>query len=178
MSNQTFFMRNFAKRSAAIVIAITLCLTMCAGTAFAYFTSTAQATGSHDLTLKYSSELTENIENGNKQISMQNTGETDIMVRVQLFFGTGINNNISVETPGAEDWTQSGSVGNETWTYTKVLAAGESTSVLPVNVSAAEGTDLANFEITVIGQTSPVYYDESGAPVPYLWSSANPDVQE
>lgn len=178
METKTDVMMNLAKRSITIAIAIALCMTVCAGTAFAYFTSNAKASGGHTIALEYSSNTNETIVDGNKQISMQNTGSADIMVRIQLFFGTGVNNNIAVETPGADGWSKTGITGSEVWTYSKVLAAGESTSILPVNVSAAEDVDLSNFDVVVIGQTSPVYYDEAGVPVPYLWTSADPNTQE
>lgn len=178
MKTKTDVMMNLAKRSITIAIAIALCMTVCAGTAFAYFTSNAKASGGHTIALEYSSNTNETIVDGNKQISMQNTGSADIMVRIQLFFGTGVNNNIAVETPGADGWSKTGTTGSEVWTYSKVLAAGESTSILPVNVSAAEDVDLSNFDVVVIGQTSPVHYDEAGVPVPYLWTSADPNTQE
>lgn len=175
MRSSTTIMTSLAKRAGVIALAATLGVTAFAGTAFAYFTANTQASGGHPIELGYSSEITEDIENGNKNITMVNTGNTDIMVRVQLFYGTGINNNVHVTVPGEK--TESGwSQGDEgAWTYDQVLKPGESTSSLWVDVKADEGTDLSSFDVTVIGQTSPVYYDEAGEPVPYLWVDADPN---
>ncbi len=167
MSKESTIRSSLAKRAGVIALSVTLGMTAFAGTAFAYFTSNTQATGGHTIQLGYSTDVNEEIVDGNKRISMTNTGNTDVMVRIQLFYGTGVNNSITVEIPGAEGWTNTG----DTWTYSEVLMPGASTTVLPVNVTAKEGTDLSSFDITVIGQTSPVYYDEDGNAVPYLWQT-------
>lgn len=177
MSKNSTIMTSLAKRAGVIALSATLSVAAFAGTAYAYFTSHTQAEGSHTIELGYNSEISEEIENGNKSITMMNTGDTEIMVRVQLFYGTGINGNITVETPGAEGWVKGGLDGQETWTYTKVLAPngqdGDKTTVLPVNVSAPAGTDLSSFDVTVIGQTSLAYYDEAGNPHAVLWEPTN-----
>lgn len=173
MSKNSFIMTSLAKRAGVIALSATLSVAAFAGTAYAYFTSHTQAAGSHPIELGYSSEVVEDIVDGNKNISMVNTGDTEIMVRVQLFYGTGVNNNVKVTVPGAATTSVSGwSQGdNGVWNYAHALQPGESTNSLWVDVEAAKGTDLSNFDVTVIGQTSPIYYDEDGNPVPYLWSS-------
>lgn len=167
MSKESTIRSSLAKRAGVVALTAALGMATLTGTAFAYFTSNTQATGGHTIQLGYSTDVNEEIVDGNKRISMTNTGNTDVMVRIQLFYGTGVNNSITVGTPGAEGWTNAG----DTWTYSEVLAPGASTTVLPVNVTAKEGTDLSNFDVTVIGQTSPVYYDEDGKAVAYLWQT-------
>lgn len=164
---------SLAKRASVIVVAAAIALTAFAGTAYAYFTSQTQASGGHSLELGFSTEIDEPIdENGEKTISMTNTGDTDIMVRIQLFYGSGVNNTINV-TPGAEGtdsrWTNQDGV----WYWDGVLSTKQATGPLKVSVTADEGVDLSGFDVVVIGQTSPVYYDESGHPVAYLWSTAD-----
>ena len=176
MKSSTTIMTSLAKRAGVIALAATLGITAFAGTAFAYFTANTQASGGHPIQLGYSSEIGEEIVDGNKNITMENTGNTDIMVRIHLFYGTGVNNNVTVTVPGEK--TESGwslDKNSGAWVYDKVLKPGESTKSLWVDVKAAKGTDLANFDVTVIGQTSPIYYDEAGNPVPYLWTDADPN---
>lgn len=173
MSKNSTIMTSLAKRAGVIAISATLGVAAFAGTAYAYFTSHTQATGSHPIELGYSSEVKENIVEGNKNITMMNTGDTEIMVRIQLFYGTGVNENVKVTVPGANTAENSGwsQDANDVWTYERVLQPGESTNSLWVDVEATGGTDLSNFDVTVIGQTSPIYYDESGKAVPYLWKT-------
>lgn len=174
MSKKSTIMTSLAKRVGVIALSATLGMTAFAGTAFAYFTANTQASGGHQIKLGYSSEIDEGpMTDGNKEIVMYNTGDADIMVRVQLFYGSGVNGNITVETPGAEGWTKSGETGQEIWTYNKVLTpkgtADDHTTILPVNVSAKGDVDLSNFDVTVIGQTSLAYYDEDGTAKAVLW---------
>lgn len=161
-------MTSLAKRASIVAIAAVLATVAMVGTAYAYFTSYAQASGGHTLELGYSTEITEDVTDGVKTISMKNTGNIDVMVRIQLFYGTGINDNIKVEVPDVEGWTKT---GDHTWEFAGVLEPDASTSDLVVNVSAnSKNVDLSNFDVIVIGQTSPVYYDDNENPVPYLWS--------
>lgn len=163
----TNIMMSLVKRASVVIVAAVLATAAVAGTAYAYFTAYTQANGGHTLELGYSTNITETVTDGNKTISMQNTGNIDVMVRVQIFYGSGVNNSIAVDIPDAEGWTKT---GDNTWEFNGVLEPDASTSELHVNVSASENVDLSNFDVIVIGQTSPVYYDNAGNPVPYLWS--------
>lgn len=173
MSKNSTIMTSLAKRAGVIALSATLGVTAFAGTAYAYFTSHTQAAGSHPIELGYSSEINEDIVDGNKDITMVNTGDTEIMVRIQLFYGTGVNNNVKITVPGENTVENSGwsQEADGVWVYEHVLQPGESTHSLWVDVEADEGTDLSNFDVTVIGQTSPIYYDENGKAVPYLWKT-------
>lgn len=166
-------MTSLAKRASIVAIAAVLATVAIAGTAYAYFTAYTQANGGHTLELGYSTEITEDVTDGVKTISMKNTGDIDVKVRIQIFYGSGINNSIAVVIPDADGWTKT---GDNMWEYDGVLAPDANTSDLKVEVRVADGVDdpssvdLSNFDVIVIGQTSPVYYDDNGNPIAYLWS--------
>lgn len=178
MTNKKHIMTSLVKRAGFVVLAATLCIAALSGTAFAYFTANTSASGGHELTLGYESHIEEELDGLDKNITMTNTGETDIMVRVQIFYSNWMNESgdITVDTHNAEGfdgWSPVASSGSEgeTWEYKGVLKPGESTSALVAEVSAK--SEIKDFDIIVIGQTSPIYYDENGTLVPYLWQAQN-----
>ena len=174
MKKEPTIMTSLAKRVGTIALCTALGMATVGGTAYAYFTSNTQASGGHTIELGYSSEIKEGIEDGSKNITMENTGNTEIMVRVQLFYGTGVNGSITVRE-GADGTDTGWSQKDGMWVWEGVLAPHATTGSLMVDVEATAGTDLSNFDVTVIGQTSPVYYNEKNEPVPYLWQTAAPD---
>ena len=166
-------MTGLAKRIIAIGFAVVLVLAALAAPAYAYFTDTLLVSGKQKIELGYDSEVTENLDdNGNKTISLKNTGKTDIMVRVMLF-GAVDREGVSVSVSGEENWkcTEGQGSDQQVWFYDKVLAPGETSSLLKVDVSVSDTTKTNpyQFDITVVGQTSPAAYDENGNPYAFNW---------
>lgn len=165
-------MRLLAKKMVAVGLASTLCVAAVAGPAYAYFTDVVRASGQHSLTLGYSSELHEELDGLNKKITIENTGNTDVMVRVQIF---GIENRpgMDISVKGS-NWQKAalpaGQEEGQVWEYTQVLPPKATTDELLIEVKQTI-TDqlLGEFDIIVIGQTSPAAYDEAGNPYAYNW---------
>ena len=178
MKKESTMMTNLAKRAVAVGLCATLGIAACTGTAFAYFTANTQASGGHPIELGYSSEIYEGIDqyDGSKSIVMVNTGNTDIKVRVQLFYGTGVNDSVVV-TPMAEGTDEGWSEKDGMYWWDGVLKPGQSTGILKVTVESDKEVEIDNFDVTVIGQTSSVHYeyDEDGNEIVVsdLWETQN-----
>lgn len=161
-------MTRLAKRITVIGLAAVLVLAALAAPAYAYFTDMLKVSGQQSVVLGYDSKVHEELENGNKTITIENTGETDIMVRVWIF-GAVDHDGATVSVAG-EGWKCEQSGEQQLWTYQGVLtpnkddgSTGHLTSELKVtvNAKASENKSPSNFEITVVGQTSPAAYDDA-----------------
>ena len=119
---------------------------------FAYFTAYDEATGEATVDLTWKTDLTEDIENNkDKHITIKNTGETPVIVRVNVFAG-----EFATTTPekGHEsDWT----LVDGWWYYTKILEVGETTPELFVEVVVKNAPDY-DFNIVVVHESSRVVY--------------------
>lgn len=177
MNKVMMTLKSLAQRAGLVAAATVICLVAVAGTAFAYFTDYVAANGSKTLNLEYSTETKEELDGLDKHITMTNTGNTEVFVRVQLFYGEGSNQNVTVTVPGegtGEGWSQD-AADSHVWNYAGTLAPGQSTSQLVVDVTANE--TIKDYNIVVIGQTSPVLYDENNDPYPSIWSDEDQSEQ-
>ena len=119
--------------------------------ALAYFTDFQEAAGSGTVDLSWSTEPHEVIEHQqDKAITIENTGETDVIVRVRVFAGD------FAEVTDHTDWTESG----DWWYYNKILAPGEESSVLRVVVNSDE-VPAEDFNIIVVHESSRVAYESN-----------------
>ena len=162
-------MRKLAKKAIAIGLASTLAVTAAAGTAWAYFTDQVKASGEKEVVLGYDYYTYEFLEGNTKVVKIQNTGQTEIMVRV-FIFGAGMddNNGRTVISPDS-GWNPMGGDGG--FTYSLSLKPGEWTSEIRIDLADGLNADeLDKFEVTVVGQASPTAYDENGNPYPYNWT--------
>lgn len=165
-------MRKLAKKAIAIGLASTLAVTAVAGTAWGYFTDQVEASGAKEVVFGYDYYTDESLEGNTKVVKIENTGPTEIMVRVFIFgAGMGDNNGRTIIDPG-DGWMPMG--GDEGFTYNLSLKPGETTT--EIRIELAQGLDaeeLGEFEVTVVGQASPTAYDENGKPYGYNWTSKN-----
>lgn len=160
-----------SKRVLIGFIAAALCVAALTGTALAYFSDKTVASGEHPLTLGYSTEVEENMDGLDKHITITNTGDTEVMVRVQLFYSNANGVDVSVEGSG---WTGNGAESAPyVWNYDQVLAPGASTSELVAKVSADAKLLQTNFDVIVVSQSSPAVYDADGNPYGYDWTDAS-----
>lgn len=164
-------MRKMAKGAVAVGLASVLAVSALATTAWGYFTDQVRASGERELSFGYDYDTKETIEGTDKVVSIQNTGPTEVAARV-LVFGAGADDALgrTVIEPGA-GWAEQPSEQGTCYSYARVLAPGESTTELRVSLSwVVEGIEAEPFEVTVIGQASPVAYDEDGSWYAYSWA--------
>lgn len=163
-------------RIIAGVLAGILSFFLIATTAYAYFTDTTKAQGEAKLVLGYSTELTEDVGNDYKTVTMKNTGQTDVAVRLQVFIPTipGLNITVSEETLASWHCEDSNALP-QTWVYgdtqeVTLLKPQAETEPFTLNITL-ENDELSQFDITVVGQTSPISYNANNTPEAYLWSA-------
>lgn len=149
-----------------------------AAPAYAYFTDVQRASGAQEVDLKYSAEVTEKHEDPNsslldKVISIKNTGSSDIMARV--FVSDAMDGWTVVAQKVSNNWKEETVPGGKLYTYTRVVTPDEPNNVSDeLRVVATKNDPDANdrypdFDIIVVGQTSPVAYDDNNKPYGYAW---------
>lgn len=124
--------------------------------AMAYFTATKSANGKLDISLE-EGELTppeEDVEEMVKHITLTNTGECDVYVRVLAIYPEDCGATLLT----TEDWTE-----NEDgyYYYNMILAPEESTSELQLQITYE--TDL-DFNVIILQEATKVIYDDDGNP--------------
>ena len=127
----------------------------------AYFTAYTDAWGSKALSLSRSTELEEDIEDEDKEISIKNTSEVvDIYTRVKVFYNDDNRVEVSISDLGADKlWKYN--EANGYWYYTKPIAPQESTSILKASVSTKIAEDDTNpLEIIVVHEYVTAIYNE------------------
>ena len=129
----------------AVAIAVTTIRTT-----LAYFSDREVASGKATVYLTSEVRIKETIEDDNKHVVIENTGKTDVIVRVRVF-ANGDYINI---TDKDGKWQQDG----DWYYYKEVLPVGESTSELFVEV-VKENTPGYQFNIIVVVENERVQYD-------------------
>lgn len=147
------------KRTATILVALSLCLALIApvGVAWGYFTSYASTRGSVPISLGTSTDITEEFNNWTKTVSVSNTGTSPVFVRVQAFGGSDYTLTYSGDelwTPGADGF----------YYYGAPVEAGQKTPDLQVKIgnvptNIKEGTE---FNIIVVYESTLALYDDNG----------------
>lgn len=144
-----------------------------AAPAYAYFTDVQRASGAQEVDLNYSAEITEKHEDPNsslldKVVSIKNTGSSDIMARV--FVSDAMDGwKVSATMKDATVWKSEKVTGGTLYTYTPVIRPDETSGELTIEVSGTPEEHWANFDVIVVGQTSPVAYDDNNKPYGYAW---------
>ena len=151
---------NKSRKSASrlLVIGILLvALVVPAGITFAYFTDYEDAHGGAVIQLSGETQLHEDPKDDSKTVSIENTGETDVIVRLAI--EGDFMKSVTPDVP--EDWkTAKDDNGVNWWYYTKILKPGETTSeiVALINVSEA-GESGHDFDIVVVHESERVSYE-------------------
>lgn len=155
-------MRN--KRKLVIALSLILCLTASVGFTLAYFTDYEDAKGGAVVKLSGQTEVEEEFDGNNKQVTIKNTGDTDMVVRLKVF---GDEKHMKENSTNNKDWVK-GSDGF--WYYKKVLLAGKDASMFKVDVSGKiDPGDPIDFEITVVHESQRVTYDGDKVAIPKGW---------
>ncbi|MBR3147515.1 MAG: hypothetical protein IKF54_05165 [Eubacterium sp.] len=141
-------------KSRKIIAVFVMLAVLTAGTtaAFAYFTDYEDARGGAVLTLESESELHEIPEDDKKTISVQNTGYSDIIVRISVF-----GSFVTVEADES-DWVQDG----DYWYYKHILGPGESTSDIIARIDTGKAAEAGHdFDVVVVHESERVTYDDT-----------------
>ena len=115
-----------------------------------YFSDHEKALGEKKIVLNGESEVQEEVSEGNKHIEIANTGESNLIVRVAVYYS---GDYVEYEYE-EKDWKQIG----DWWYYTKVLGPGEKTSELFVRV-VKEKVPSYDFDIVVVHESQRVRYE-------------------
>ena len=134
-----------------LVIALVLVLSMTVGLTMAYFSDYTEAKGGIKVALGGETTIHEKQNDDNKVISIKNTGDTDVIVRVAVYGPTAITYSESA------DWEKSGDYVY----YKKVLPVGATTSEIKASwdVPADLGDD---YNVVVVQESDQAVYDENG----------------
>ena len=137
--------------SYSVVFAL-VCLVAFTGikTCGAWFSDYKELSGDASLKLSHQTSITEEIDdNSNKHVTITNTGETDVVVRVKLFGGS------YVKITAGENWKLS----DDGWYYyEKVLTPREVSTEIFAEVKKSEAPDY-DFDVVVILEAERAIYD-------------------
>lgn len=149
-------MRRYGKvmTMSAAALAMTAALTI--QSASAYFTTYVEASGGHEVSLGSKTDITEEVSEKTKHVTVTNTGTNECFVRARVFSGSKV-----VCTTSGTNWTLG---ADDYWYYGPVLAPGAATEVLDVKIEIKSGENPDNFNVVVIQECTPVIYDEAGNP--------------
>lgn len=149
--------------------AVVLPLSAGIGSALAYFTANTTAAGGYEVEVGApSTDITETFGDWTKHVSVTNTGEVPVYVRVRAFSGSQYT--LSYDGSG---WT----LKNGYYEYDTVLEVGATTSGLDIKIEGVpqDAADKDTFNVVVIYERTPaVQYnkdgsmklDENGKPLP------------
>ncbi len=143
-------MKNMTLSKKLLVIAIALSLLTSAGMTFAYFSDYVTAKGEATLSLSGKTDIEEKVTENRKDIAIYNTGDIDMVVRVQVFGPEGM-------TITGNGWTKAG----DWYYYNEALAPGEDskTSTLTAEISDVPVDPDNDLEIIVVHESEPAVYD-------------------
>lgn len=136
-----------------LVVALVLVLSMTVGLTMAYFSDHTEAKGGKKVALGGQTTIEEKQYDNKKEITILNTGETDVVVRVAAYGPFEIGYEGSGWTDGKDGY----------WYYNSVLPAGEPSSTITASWKIPEGTDLGDdYNVVVIQESEQAVYDKTG----------------
>jgi len=158
-------MKAFNKKSILTVIAAALVLSLSMGLTFAYFSDFEAAKGGAQLTLGSQTHIDEEVSDKGKTIVIQNTGTTDVVVRVGVYGPS----TMSVTDVSGDKWEYDAATGF--WYYTEVIEVDGESSPLKAEIKAPKG-QIDNFDVVVVQECAQVVYDKDGnIKVPEGWAN-------
>ena len=147
------------------VLAVVLVLSASIGAAVAYFTTYAVAKGGYTIRISNRTEIHEETPQGQKIVTIKNTGKGTVFVRVTEFHGDDW-----VVTPILEgnDWEAVDVEGQTYWRYTKPLEPEEITSSLTFKITQANKDEKwqqgEERSIIVVYESVPALFTKDGLP--------------
>lgn len=151
-----------------MALSLILCMSVSIGLAFAYFTDYENARGGAVLHLKGQTEITEDVDETGKTISIQNVDEPDMVVRVMIIADEAHLGEITL----GEGWEG----GKDGWYYyNRILKGnkdgkGDSTSDLKAKINVSGDEVVTDFEVVVVHEAERVVYDGDKVAIPDGWS--------
>lgn len=138
------------KLRAAVLIA--LCVFGASTTvSLAYFSDYDRAAGSVGISLNWSTDIKEEVKDNNKHIAIENTGTTDVTVRVRVFGGDQLTVS---DQNAAKHWLEK---DDGWWYYNSILSPGSTTTELFAEIKA-EDADQDDFDIIVVHESARTVY--------------------
>lgn len=144
-----------SKRLLAVALALAFCLMLGVGTAWAYYTDSVRSDGAVPVAAPPTTDITEEIDGNSKLVTITNTGGISTLVRVKVFCAAN-NATVAFSTPASPArWLATDeAVGEDEsgWLYyNAVLAPGESTDMLRIDVTPLDGA-ADEFDVVVVQQ--------------------------
>lgn len=154
--------KTFCLAGAAVLLAGSVTV----GSALAYFTTYATASGGAEVSLGFTqTEPEEEVYNKTKHIVISNEGDFECFVRVKILAGEKYKDVLNIY---GEGWTQDASAdenGFYYYTYKDPVVPGEKTPdelVAEIGIDSVDSTE--DFNVIVIQESTPVLYDQEGNP--------------
>ena len=144
-----------------LVIAIALVLSLSVGLTLAYFSDYNAAKGGTGIALGGTTELHDDYDSDQKTVSIENTGDVDVIVRVAVYAPVVDGQTVTVS---GDNWVKVGEGDNARWYYTEVLKPGDTTEDLIVNTEyLKENADLGDVaEVIVTHESVQAVKDANG----------------
>ncbi len=157
-------MNKLSKKTICLAAAaVALTGTLAVGSAYAYFTTYSEAKGNVVFQMgETRTEPHEEVKEGKKIVSIENTGDYDCYIRVKAYAGN--NYNLSYADGGSGKWYDG---GDGYWYYKDILEAGSTSETVLVNIPKElleDITDEKDLNVIVIQECTPVQYDDNGEP--------------
>lgn len=158
------------KRILYLVAAVTIILgTTAVKPAVAYFTDTKSTEGRFEVKIGDGKpEIEEDVSEMTKRVTVKNTGDYDIFVRIKAIYPSEMCTISYIPTEGWENRNDG------YFYYNKPLAPGEATpeaSPLTIKVERISGTE-GDFNVIILQEATKVLYDENGNQI-YQWQKSN-----
>lgn len=151
------------KNTVLASLAVILVLTASVGSAMAYFTAYAEASGGYTIHLGDETRVEEEFDSWTKHVSIANAEESEpVYIRVKAFCGNEYELVYSDESgkwsPGQDGY----------YYYSEIVPAGGKTDVLDIRIDhvPADVTDADSFNVAVIYESTPVSYTPDGDSYP------------
>ncbi|MCF0114849.1 MAG: hypothetical protein HUJ56_05800 [Erysipelotrichaceae bacterium] len=153
----------FSRKRLMSLMVMVMVLMVSVGTSLSYFTAYTSAWGTKTLSLVTKTEVQEDMDGQNKEITILNTSEkSSVFVRVKIFFTNSQDTTCEI-VPG-EGWELNEKDGF--YYYTKALKPGEATTMTKANVEVKTTGDVpadaTKTNIVVANEYVLAIYDEKG----------------
>ena len=137
-----------------LVVGLLLVALVLPAAAYAYFTDYEDAWGGAVIKLEGETKIHEEASTDKKVVSIENTGDTNVIVRVGIF-GDYIS---GITFENKKDWTHKD--GDDWYYYSQILKPGETTSSITATVNKTAAEDAGHdFDIVVVHESERVSYD-------------------
>lgn len=143
------------------VLAVALILFGSAGSAWAYFTTYVEARGTLEIALEDETTVEEDFSDWTKHVVIASDADSEpVYVRARAYCGSQYE---LVYTSADNKWAPN---SDGYYYYSDILSGGQKTSELLVRIENVpkDVTDVSEFNVAVIYETTPVLYDENGDP--------------